>query len=359
MSLNFKLFEVQTQGSEEIIFSAYVADKNAYRITVDLTSRFKKKFIKILNGTYKHVYFDKATEKSIEYKIDGDDPLENLQKYTVDCPKFSHSIAKVAPSNIRHQYTLHFYGIDYNMSKGMEPRAHHRANEFFFELHKISQMRIAANNTNFRPKPQEFATAEAASLKFEMYSTIDMLDFKIVFKQLLEDIENGVLSTAVSLGNRYEMYKKLFREFAELRKFDNLDMLRITIDGQEKDLIDFEAISELTEDMYGEEVSGEMIIQSVKDNYRDGVFDGLKVDTLNFSYETTWKYPKDNVLSKLLYFAKGEKVKLTGWTDGERTRDLESVEFLRDNFIISSTERTNLERRGFLVDGKKITLEVE
>lgn len=359
MSLKFKLFEIQTQNSEEIIFRAYVADENAYRITIDLTGRFKKKFIKILNGTYKHTYFDKATQKSIEYKIDGDNPLENLRKYAADCPKFSHSIAKVAPSNIKHQYTLHFYGIDYNMSKGMEPRAHHRATEFFFELHKISQIRIAANNTNYRSKPQEFATAEAASLKFEMYSTDDMVDFKIVFKQLLEDIEAGILSTSLVLGSRYSMYKKLFREFSELRKFDNLDLLQIIVDDKKADLTNFEAISELTENIYGDAVSGEMIIQSVKDNYRDGMYDGLKVDTLDFSFETTWKYPKNTVLSKLLYFAKGEKVKLTGTTDGERTRDLDSVEFIRDGFILSSTDKKKLQDNGFTVDGNTISINWE
>jgi len=358
MSLKFKLFEVQAQNSEEIIFRAYVADTNAYRITIDLTGRFKKKFIKILNGTYKHTYFDKATEKSIEYRINGSDPLENLRKYTDDCPKFSHSVAKVAPSNIKHQYTLHFYGIDYNMSKGMEPRAHHRANEFFFELHKISQIRIAANNTN-HPRPQEFATAEAASLKFEMYSTDDMVDFKIVFKQLLADIEAGILSTSLVLGNRYSMYKKLFREFSELKKFDNLDLLQITVDGQKTDLTDFEAISELTESIYGDSISGEMIIQSVKDNYRDGMYDGLKVDTLDFSFETTWKYPKNIVLSKLLYFAKGEKVELMGTTNGERTRELNSVKFVRDAFILSPVDTKKLKDNGFTVNGKTISINLE
>lgn len=356
MSLNFKLFEIKAQNSQEIIFSAYVADEKAYRITVDITGRFKKKFLKILNGTYKHTYFDRVTEQSTEYEINGSNPLLNLQKYADDCSKFSHSVAILSASGITHQYTLHFYGIDYNMSKGMEPKAQHRANNFFFELHKISQMRIAANTTSYRPKPQEFATAEAASLKLEMYSTIEMLDFKIVFKQLLNDINNGVLSTAVSLGNRYEMYRKLFREFAELRKFDNLDLLKIIIDGQDTDLTDFEAISELTENIYGEAVSGEMIIQSVKDNYRDGTFDGLKVDTLDFSYETTWKYHQNKVLSKLLYFSKGERVKLTGWTDGERIRGLESIEFLRDNFIITSNDKNNLQREGFTIDGKKISI---
>jgi hypothetical protein len=89
------------------------------------------------------------------------------------------------------------------------------------------------------------------------------------------------------------------------------------------------------------------------------MYDGLKVDTLNFKYESTWKYPKDSILSKLLYFAKGEKVALTGFTDGERTRDLESVEFLRAEFIISSVEKANLERQGFTVDDKKITLNQE
>lgn len=359
MSLDFKLFEIKAQGSQEIIFSAYVADEKAYRITVDITGRFKKKFLKILNGTYRHTYLDRVTEQSTEYEINGSNPLLNLQKYAADCNTFSHSVASISPSGITHQYTLHFYGIDYNMSKGMEPKAQHRANNFFFELHKISQMRIAANTTSYRPKPQEFATAEAASLKLEMYSTIEMLDFKIVFKQLLNDINNGVLSTAVSLGNCYEMYRKLFREFAELRKFDNLDLLKITIDGQDTNLTDFEAISELTENIYGEAVSGEMIIQSVKDNYRDDIYDGLKVDTLNFSYETTWKYPKNKVLSKILYFSKGEKVELTGFTDGERVRVLESVKFVRDNFLLTSNDMNNLQTEGFRVDGRKISINLE
>ena len=358
MSINYQLFEIKAQESQKIIFSAYVADEKAYRIITDVTGRFKKKLLKIMNGTYKHTYLDKITEESIEYKIDGTEPLQNLQKYADDCSMFSHTTAKISPSHIRHQYTLHFYGADYNMSKGMEPKAQHRANDFFFELGKISQMKIPANNY-LNEKPQEFTTAEAASLKLEMYSTREMVDFKIVFKQLLDDIQSGILSTEVALGNRYAMYKRLFKEFAKLIRFDNLDILTITIDGEDTNLTKFEDIANLSENVYGAVVDGEMIIQSVHDYYRDESLDGLVVDTLNFSQITTWKYPKNNTLSKFLHLAKGEKVELNGWTEGENTRSLESVEFLRDGFSVSSTSKQELQRNGLTVVDKKIIIDWE
>lgn len=358
MSVNFKLFEIKTQESEKTIFSAYVADEKAYRIITDVTGRFKKKFLKIMNGTYKHTYINKETEESKEYKINGNNPLQNLQKYANDCNTFTHTTAEISPSHIKHQYTLHFYGVDYNMSKGMEPKAQHRANDFFFELGRISQMKIPANNY-LNEKPQEFTTAEAASLKLEMYSTREMVDFKIVFKQLLDDIQNGILSTEVALGNRYAMYKRLFKEFAKLTRFNNLDTLTITIDGSDTNLTNFENIANLAENVYGAVVSGEMIIQSVHDYYRDESLDGLVVDTLNFSQITTWKYPKNNGLSKFLHLAKGEKVELDGWTEGENTRHLKSIKFSRDGFSISSASKQELQRAGLTVVDKKIIIDWE
>ncbi|MBL1243936.1 MAG: hypothetical protein COA39_006020 [Sulfurimonas sp.] len=355
MSVNFKLFEIKAQKSKKTIFSAYVADEKAYRIITDVTGRFKKKFLKIMRGVYKHTYMNKETEESIEYKIEGDNPLENLQKYANDCNTFSHTTAEISPSNIKHQYTLHFYGVDYNMSKGMEPKAQHRANDFFFELGKISQMKIPANNY-LNEKPQEFTTAEAASLKLEMYSTREMVDFKIVFKQLLDDIQSGILSTEVVLGNRYAMYKRLFKEFSKLTRFNNLDTLTIIIDGLDTNLTDFEDIANLAENVYGAVVDGEMIIQSVHDYYRDESLDGLIVDTLNFSQITTWKYPKNNALSKFLHLAKGEKVKLDGWTEGENTRRMKSLEFLRDGFSIPTTSKQELQRAGSTVIDKKLII---
>lgn len=355
MSVNFELFEVKTVNSDEIIFSAFVRDEKTYRITADLTGRFKKKFLNIMNGLYKHMYVDQNTEESHEYIIDEGDALANLRKYVSDCAEFSHTIVTLSPSNISHQYTLHFYGIDYNMSKGMEPKAAHRAYDFFYELGKISQMRIPANNY-LSQKPSEFTTAEAASLKLEMYSSVEMVDFKIVFKQLLEDIKNGALSSEAVLADRYKMYKRLLSHFKELVKFTNLDLLSITIDGEETKLTNFNAISELGTNIYGATISGQMVIQSVHDYYRNEVLDGLVVDTLSFSQITTWKYPKNNTLSKFLHNAKGEQVLLIGNTTGENLRSLVSIEFLNDSFTLSDEDEQHLKDDGFAVIGKKILL---
>ena len=358
MSVNFELFEVKTQDTQEILFSAYARDAKAYRVIVDITGRFKKKFIRIMEGSYKHTYTNNQTEATHEYVIDGDDPIENLRKYSQDCPSFSHTVAEVSPSNIRHQFTLHFTGSDYNMEKGMEPRAAHKAYDFFYELAKISQMRVSANNY-IDQKPQEFTTAEAASLKLEMYSSVEMTDFKFVLKKILQDIENGVLSTEASIGNRFAMYKRIFKEFSSLGGFKNLDELTVMVDGDDTNITDFKAISELSSDMYGDTASGEMIIQSVHDYYRGEDLDGLVVDTLNFSKITTWKYPKSEALSKLLHKAKGERVKLHGATASETIRYLGSIEFMRDDFVILEEERASVISDGFTFIDKKISIASE
>lgn len=355
MSVNFELFQITTVNSNQIIFSAFVLDEKTYRITTDLTGRFKNKFLNIMNGRYKHNYIDKNTEESLEYIINEGNAISNLRKYARDCAKFSHATATLSHSNIAHQYTLHFHGSDYNMSKGMEPKAAHRANEFFYELGKISQMRIPTNNYTSQ-RPSEFTTAEAASLKLEMYSSIEMIDFKIVFKQLLVDISNRLLSTEATLGTRYKMYKRLLEKFSELVKFENLDLLTITIDGHPTDVKNFNAISELNSNTYGATISGQMIIQSVHDYYRDEHLDGLVVDTLDFSQLTTWKYQKNTELSKFFHSQKGEKVMLDGRTLSESTRILVSIEFLNSAFSLSSNDEAKLKDNGCRVIGKKIIL---
>lgn len=354
MSVQFELFEV-VSNSNEIIFSAFVRDINAYRITKDITGRFKKKFLKIMAGEYSHSYIEKDTEESRTYSINEVDALENLRKYARDCALFSHTTSRLSPSNITHQFTLHFSGSDYNMNKGMEPKAAHKANEFFYELNKISQMRHPANNY-LDHKPQEFTTAEAASLKLEMYSTVEMSSFKSVLIQLLNDIHNRSLSTESNLEYTYPMYKRLLKTFEGLEKFINLDQLKITVNNIDYSLTDFTSITALSSEIYGREISGEMIIQSVHDYYRDETYDGLIVDTPSFSQMTTWKYLKNEVISKILYKAKGESVRLTGSTSTETIRMLRSVEFLREDFDLTQEEKTALYENGLSIINKKIIL---
>jgi len=358
MSLQFKKFEVKTP-SGEIIFFAYVADKEAFRIVQDATGGFEKIFVSLIKGEFSYSLYNEETRSIEEYTINTGDALRNISEYIEILPTFSHTQASLDDAAIYHQYSLHFHGADYNMHKGMEPKSQEKVMLFFYAIHTIMHysLTLAANNPHY--KPQNFSTAEAASIKLDMYSTVDMTIFKEAFVYVLEDLECGSARQLETLSeNIQKVYKKLLQKFSELSKFHNLDLLKVTLNGRVYTIDDFKNIAELSQGIMQRPLSTTCVIQSVKDNYRDDMYDALVADTKSFSHETTWKYEKNEALSKFLYFKKGEVVKLSGMKVSEHIRFLDSVEFLREDFDMTDHEVERLQegRINVSTSRKKITL---
>lgn len=343
----FKLFRILTL-TEKIIFEAYVKDKKTYRISKDLSGNFKNKFLKIMNGEYTHKYINKETENIDVYYINENDALSNLNKYVTDCPRFFNQTAIFIDSPVHNQFSLHFKGSDYNMSDGMNPSSAKKATDFFYQL-----SRIMVSSANIQT--EEFATYEAASLKMDFSTSNDFPLFKETFQKLLNDFKRGTLSTQAQVGD-YNLYIKILKLFKDY-KFENLAELQIDIDSNQGDRInDFSRIKSIALGTYGREKRGSFVIQSVNDYYRDTSLDGLIVDTQDFSELTTWKYAKNEILSKFLYAQKGESVYLTGKTISEKSRMLESIFFERENFVIAELQKNRLIQSGFHVLNNKITL---
>ena len=343
----FKLFRILTL-TEKIIFEAYVKDKKTYRITKDLSGNFKNKFLRIMNDEYLHKYLDKENETIEVYRISENDAIANLNKYATDCHRFFNQKAIFIDSLIHNQFSLHFKGSDYNMSDGMNPSSAKKATDFFYQLSRIM---VSSEDI----PTEEFATYEAASLKMDFSTSTDFPLFKKTFQKLLNDFKRGVLSLENQVTD-YKLYMRILKLFKDY-KFENLAELQIDIDSNVGDKIkDFSRIKSIALGTYGIEKKGSFVIQSVNDYYRNTALDGLIVDTQNFSELTTWKYPKNEILSKFLYSQKGESVYLTGKTISEKSRMLESILFERQNFEISLSQRNKLIENGFNIQNNKITL---
>lgn len=358
MSLDFKLFTIRTEN-DEILFQAYVADKEAYRIVTDTTGRFTKKFLRIINGRYSVEYFDNETQTYEKIEIASGDALENLRTYQQKAYLFSSSVVTIENADIRFQFALHFHGADYNMRRGMEPRAQHKVNDFFYSLTQIAKTPTAANNESYRPdtKPENFSVAKAASIKLELYSTVDYMPFQTTLKEVVDDVKSNALRSNPSFE---KLYKKVFKLFCSLERFYNLTQLDIAVGNSYKESLErFDDISSMSASLYGrEQTHNNLVIQLVKDNYRDGVYDALIVDTFDLSFETIWKYEKSDHLSKFLYYKKGEQVDLTGIQSGEHTFFLQKIRFLRRDFALSDSERDLLMRANCMIldDAREIIL---
>lgn len=361
MSLQFKKFEVKTPRGE-VIFFAYVADEEAFRIVQDATGGFEKIFTSLIKGKFSYSLYNEETNRVEEYTINTGNALQNINKYIEILPTFSHTCASLDEAAMYHQYSLHFHGADYNMKKGMEPKSQEKVMLFFYAIHTIMHysLTLAANNPHY--KPQNFSTAEAASIKLDMYSTSDMTLFKNAFSYVLEDLQSGVLRELEDVSeNIQKVYKKLLQKFSELSKFHNLDKLEVILNEQSYVFRDFKNIADLSQSIMRLPLSSRCVIQSVKDNYRDGVYDALVADTPNFSHETTWKFEKNEALSNFLYFKKGEVVKLSGMKISEHIRLLDSVEFLREDFDMTEREAQLLQEGGItlLPSRKKLKVRID
>jgi len=141
---NYKLFKVYSE--KMVYFSAYIANKNIYRVTEDFCSMYKDEFLDVINGKFRYEYinFNQGNRQDIkEFNISGQDCFKNLEKYIDFLDRF-YDLKGVIKENIVSSYFEYkFIGSGFGYEEGMSSKNINIANSLMQETIKI------ANNIDY------------------------------------------------------------------------------------------------------------------------------------------------------------------------------------------------------------------
>jgi len=313
-------FKVIVDGSDEVVFEAYVKDKNTYHIIKD--SRFIRVFKKLINGTYTNDIVNKYNTESKTVLINSNNAIENLKKFRDEISNIYGYSTSIVETEIPELYSVSFYGPNYNMEYGMDPEIPKKTSEFNYDIAKI----FVAND----PEYQKLTLQKAGSIIFENYATSVNSEQTDSFIKALNDLKNEEIDTLLFKTNMF--YRKIIKEFDKLRNFESLDKVVFKAGGVSEPYIfnDFEWIKDKLNNMFGDTVSDTYKIEYVKANYSDKPTKAALVVSINGIGEYRWFFNKDNEDMRKLFLKNiSSNIILTGKQLTEHTFELNSFKIVK------------------------------
>ena len=263
---DFRMYLKMLEGSEEhdvLAFRAFVIDEETYYYLdvpgfgVDKT--YKDLFLDIITGRFALDYYNiddigNPDAELHQYRLESQTIIDRIEEAKVFVYNSFGLELGYREIEMETMVAFRFDGHDLNLAYGLSPKS---AGEIFAFSNEFVTTMSPANNKKFGEILQVEPKAASTTVPY-IREKIDDDAIEIV-KKVIGDINAKSIDRAFAnqTDNEYAvMYKKLIKQFKDIRKFKDLKTFEVIFGEQRYAIDDFEKLNKIESQLYNEQVAG-------------------------------------------------------------------------------------------------------